>query len=296
MNQIPEISFFSTSIMDILVSTTREFFFSCFCSLVFVLFFRGLASRFSQWVSEWLSISSALWLWKCDWPSCRAGRYGLCRFVVFSGARISCSLLLNSVCRLLGVLNNVPDASLTKDVIMNRCWGKFMDEWNYLRAQATGPLNTFMNFISYGFPSVLFSRQSFSFHLLLFSLSFYCLSSEYMIENINHVIGGILLGGIPVKQLIAQSTEPLGYFPQMESMAAIEATEPGEFPLYFFAWEIRRWRKRIGARFIANRFHQDLLSFSFSVISWSFQLVPSFSPFISSFGSLSILCFQHLVL
>jgi len=105
----------------------------------------------------------------------------------------------------VGVLETVDKGGarqLTVELIAEHCYAKFVDEFNFLRNQATGALATFLNFIQY----------------------------EYMIKNVMYLITG-LVNGNDGKQLL-EKVDPLGSFPRMASILTFENSEEGFMDLY----------------------------------------------------------------
>lgn len=98
------------------------------------------------------------------------------------------------------VLSNV--IKLTPEVVVDKCWEKFVEEFDHLRYQAVGPLNTFLNLISY----------------------------EYMIDNVAFLVTSLIKGGDP--NTVLSKCDPLGRFPRMKSVSTFENNEDGLFDLY----------------------------------------------------------------
>jgi len=94
------------------------------------------------------------------------------------------------------------EGRLTTDVVVGRCWDKFVDEFMWIRNQATGSLATFLNLIQY----------------------------EYMIRNVTFLITG-LINDTNKDQLLAKC-EPMGRFPRMGSILTFENSEDGLLELY----------------------------------------------------------------
>jgi len=84
---------------------------------------------------------------------------------------------------------------LTPDIMVSRCRDKFVQEFNYLRAQATGHLTSFLEFITY----------------------------EYLIKSISFIISS-LIKGADVETLL-NKCHPLGRSPQLKSMMTFENFE-----------------------------------------------------------------------
>jgi V-type H+-transporting ATPase subunit d len=91
---------------------------------------------------------------------------------------------------------------LTPEIIVDKCWEKFVEEFEHLRSQAVGPLNTFLNMITY----------------------------EYMIDNVSFLITSLVKGGEP--SVLLGKCDPLGKFPRMKSVSTFENNEDGLFELY----------------------------------------------------------------
>ena len=91
---------------------------------------------------------------------------------------------------------------LTPEILVDKCWEKLVDEFDHIRSQATGQLNTFLNFITY----------------------------EYMIDNVSFLITSLIKGGDP--NLLLAKCDPLGKFPRMRSVSTFENNEDGLFELY----------------------------------------------------------------
>lgn len=94
-----------------------------------------------------------------------------------------------------GILSGV--GTVTPDIIVDRCSGKFVQEFEHLRSQATGALATFLDFITF----------------------------EYMISNITFLIGSLNKGGSP--DVLLEKCEPLGRFPYMQSVLTYETGSTG---------------------------------------------------------------------
>lgn len=94
------------------------------------------------------------------------------------------------------------DSYLTTEVVVDKCWNKFIAEWDYLRNQAVGSLATFLNLIQY----------------------------EYMIKNVTFLITG-LINDTDKDQLLSKC-EDLGRFPRMGSILTFENSEDGLLELY----------------------------------------------------------------
>jgi len=100
-------------------------------------------------------------------------------------------------------LTNV--AKLTPDIIVEKCWEKFVDEFDHLRSQAVGPLNTFLNMVTY----------------------------EYMIDNVSFLITSLVKNGHGAEpSALLAKCDPLGKFPRMKSVGTFENNEDGLFDLY----------------------------------------------------------------
>ena len=74
---------------------------------------------------------------------------------------------------------------LTSQVVIDRVWMKFNEEFDYIRNQATGELATFLHYIQY----------------------------EYMIRNVSFLISGLINQNDPL-ELLAECDE-MGKFPRM---------------------------------------------------------------------------------
>jgi len=94
------------------------------------------------------------------------------------------------------------DGRLTTDVVVDQCWGKLVDEFGYLRNQATGSLATFLNLCQY----------------------------EYMIKNVTFLITGLI--NDTNKDQLLEKCEALGRFPRMGSILTFENNEDGLIRLY----------------------------------------------------------------
>jgi V-type H+-transporting ATPase subunit d len=96
------------------------------------------------------------------------------------------------------------DASITPAIMEQRALSKLVTEFQYLRAQASEPLGTFLDYITY----------------------------EYMIENVMLLLRGTL-SGRNVNDLMAQC-HPLGMFKEstMRNIPAFEANPRGYADLY----------------------------------------------------------------
>jgi len=93
-----------------------------------------------------------------------------------------------------GVLQNIQQ-KLTSDLIVERCRGKTIQEFDFCRKQAVGPLITFMDFITY----------------------------EYLIQSIQFVIAGLVKGSNP--DALLAKCHPLGRSPHLKSVLAFENFE-----------------------------------------------------------------------
>lgn len=105
----------------------------------------------------------------------------------------------------VGVLETVDkggQSQLTVELIAEHCYNKFVDEFNFMRNQATGALATFLNFIQY----------------------------EYMIKNVMYLITGLVNGNDG--KLLLDKVDPLGSFPRMASILTFENSEEGFMDLY----------------------------------------------------------------
>jgi len=103
-----------------------------------------------------------------------------------------------------GILETIDPAEfqLTTEMITNLCYQKVVDEFMFLRNQATGALSDFLNFIQY----------------------------EYMIKNIMFLVTG-LVNGSDGKELLGK-TDKLGSFPRMTSILTFENSDEGFLDLY----------------------------------------------------------------
>ena len=93
----------------------------------------------------------------------------------------------------LNVLSNVN--KLTPEIILKRCEDKFVAEFNFLQSQATGPLSTFLDFITY----------------------------EDLITNISFIITSMIKGADPTTLL--HKSLPLGKSPHLRSVMTFENFE-----------------------------------------------------------------------
>lgn len=98
------------------------------------------------------------------------------------------------------VLTN--QTNLSPDLISELCWSKFVNEFRFIRDQATGQLATFMDFISY----------------------------EYLIENVSFLISSLIRGSDASSLL--EKCNPLGMFPRLKSVLTFENSVDGLVELY----------------------------------------------------------------
>lgn len=91
---------------------------------------------------------------------------------------------------------------LTPDIITEKCWDKFVDEFQFLRDQAVGPLATFLDFITY----------------------------EHLISNISFLITSLIRGADP-STLLAKCNR-LGAFPRLKTILTFENSADGLVELY----------------------------------------------------------------
>jgi V-type H+-transporting ATPase subunit d len=91
---------------------------------------------------------------------------------------------------------------LTTQVISDRVESKFIEEFDFLRSQATGELSTFLHYIQY----------------------------EYMIKNVSFLISGLINRNDPLELL--SECDAMGRFPGMRSVLTFENVESGLKDLY----------------------------------------------------------------
>jgi len=91
---------------------------------------------------------------------------------------------------------------LTSQVVIDRVWLKLVEEFSYLRDQATAELATFLHYIQY----------------------------EYMIRNVSFLISGLINQNDPL-ELLAECDE-MGKFPRMRSVLVFENVDDGLKDLY----------------------------------------------------------------
>lgn len=91
---------------------------------------------------------------------------------------------------------------LTPDLIVERCFDKYVQEFRFLRDQATGQLATFLDFITY----------------------------EFLISNISFMITSLIRGS-DTSTLLAKC-HPLGMFPRLRSILTFENSADGLVELY----------------------------------------------------------------
>jgi len=82
---------------------------------------------------------------------------------------------------------------LTRESLLQRIQQKWVDEFNFVRANATGPLATFMDFIV----------------------------MEHHIDSFSFIVSGIINGNMSPKELLAQC-HPLGKSPHLKSLLTFE--------------------------------------------------------------------------
>jgi V-type H+-transporting ATPase subunit d len=86
-------------------------------------------------------------------------------------------------------------SKLTPDIIGDRCWDKYVGEFQFLRDQATGALATFLDMITY----------------------------EALISNISFLITGVIRGGGQTKsEELLTRCNPLGLFPTLKTVFTFE--------------------------------------------------------------------------
>jgi len=95
----------------------------------------------------------------------------------------------------LSSVDALSEGRLTTEVVTDKIWEKFIDEFMWLRNQATGSLATFLNLIQY----------------------------EYMIRNVTFLLIG-LTNDAHKDQLMAKC-EPMGRFPRMGSILTFEGAD-----------------------------------------------------------------------
>lgn len=98
-------------------------------------------------------------------------------------------------------LQNI-EGRLTTEIVVDRLWDKFVEEFDYIRSQAVGSLATFLNYIQY----------------------------EYMITNISFLIVSLIKKGKP--EVLVSKCDPMGTFPRMKSILTFENSEDGLHDLY----------------------------------------------------------------
>jgi len=91
---------------------------------------------------------------------------------------------------------------LTSQVVIDRVWLKLVEEFSYIRDQATAELATFLHYIQY----------------------------EYMIRNVSFLISGLINQNDPL-ELLAECDE-MGKFPRMRSVLVFENVDDGLKDLY----------------------------------------------------------------
>jgi len=91
---------------------------------------------------------------------------------------------------------------LTSQVVIDRVWMKFVEEFDYIRNQAVAELATFLHYIQY----------------------------EYMIRNVSFLISGLINQNDPL-ELLAECDE-MGKFPRMRSVLVFENVDDGLKDLY----------------------------------------------------------------
>lgn len=97
---------------------------------------------------------------------------------------------LNQVATYNNFLQNVP-SPLSTSIIQERAFGKLIDQFQYIRSQATAPLSTLMDYITYG----------------------------YMIDNVCLVITGALHGR-PLGEMLEKRCHPLGKFDTIGALSS----------------------------------------------------------------------------
>jgi len=96
----------------------------------------------------------------------------------------------------------VTQTQLSPEIIADKCWEKFVSEFQYIRDQAVGPLATFLDFIT----------------------------NEYLISNISFLVSSLIRGADP-NTLLAKCN-PMGIFPRLKSILTFENTGDGLVELY----------------------------------------------------------------
>jgi len=91
---------------------------------------------------------------------------------------------------------------LTPEIIVEKCWGKYVSEFRFIRDQAVGQLATFLDFITY----------------------------EYLISNISFIITKLIRGS-ETAQLLSKC-DPMGVFPGLKSILTFENSSDGLVELY----------------------------------------------------------------
>eukprot|EP00484_Ammonia_sp_Unknown_P022848 CAMPEP_0197030890 /NCGR_PEP_ID=MMETSP1384-20130603/10023_1 /TAXON_ID=29189 /ORGANISM="Ammonia sp." /LENGTH=411 /DNA_ID=CAMNT_0042460321 /DNA_START=14 /DNA_END=1249 /DNA_ORIENTATION=- len=91
---------------------------------------------------------------------------------------------------------------LTSQVVIDKVWMKFVEEFEYIRNQATAELATFLHYIQY----------------------------EYMIRNVSFLISGLINQNDPL-ELLAECDE-MGRFPRMRTVLTFENVDDGLKDLY----------------------------------------------------------------
>jgi len=93
-------------------------------------------------------------------------------------------------------------AKLTSQVVIDRVWRKFVEEFEFIRNQASGALQTFLHYIQY----------------------------EYMIKNVSFLISGLINQNDPL-ELLSECDE-MGRFPRMRTVLTFENVDDGLKNLY----------------------------------------------------------------
>jgi len=93
-------------------------------------------------------------------------------------------------------------AKLTSQVVIDKVWNKFVEEFEYIRNQATGSLLTFLHYIQY----------------------------EYMIKNVSFLISGLINQNDPLE--LYPQCDHMGRFPHMRSVLTFENVDDGLKNLY----------------------------------------------------------------
>jgi len=103
---------------------------------------------------------------------------------------------------ILSSVDSSDGIKISTEMVVEKCWQKFIAEWDYLRNQAVGSLATFLNLVQY----------------------------EYMIKNVTYLITGLI--NDTDKDELLSKCEDLGRFPRMGSILTFENSEDGLLELY----------------------------------------------------------------